>query len=240
MVDYTDPRNRMQPGAATGSTVAYDAGLRKHMLKVYNNMGLGLALSGLVAMAVLSSPALYNAVAPLYMLFAIVEIGMVFFLSMRIHKMTESSARFTFFLYAALNGLTLGVILAAYTGESVARVFFISAAMFGAMSLYGYTTKKDLSGAGKFLMMGLIGMIIAAIVNIFLQSTALHFAMSAIGVIVFTGLIAYDTQKVKEYYYAVGSNAEMLGKSAIMGALALYLDFINLMIMLLQFLGNRE
>ena len=240
MVDYTNPSNRVQSAGTGTNASAIDQGLRTHMLKVYNYMGLGLALSGVFAMAVMQSEQLLAIVRQYFFAFALVELGMVWFLSARINKMTEAGARFNFFLYAAVNGFTLGAIFAGFTGQSVARVFFISASMFGVMSLYGYTTKKDLTGFGKFLMMGLIGLLIAMVVNIFLGSPALHFATSAIGVLIFTGLIAYDTQKVKDYYYHFGHNAEMLGKSAIMGALALYLDFINLMIMLLQFFGDRE
>ncbi len=240
MVDYTDPTNRLQSAGTGANASTIDQGLRTHMVKVYNNMALGLALSGVVSFAVVQSDQLLAMVRQFFFVFMLVELGLVFYLSARINKMTESGARFNFFLYAAVNGFTLGAIFAGFTGESVARVFFITASMFGVMSLYGYTTKKDLTSLGKFLFMGLIGLIIAMVVNIFLQSPAIHYATSAIGVLIFTGLIAYDTQKVKNYYYQCAHDAEMLGKSAIMGALALYLDFINLMIMLLQFFGNRE
>lgn len=244
MVDYTNPKNRQNSNAglhsAARGTSSVDQGLRTHMLKVYNDMALGLGISGVVAYAVMAVPGFLQAVAPLYWVFALVELGLVIYLSARIFKMSETKARTTFFIYAAINGLTLGVIFSMYTMESVARVFFITAALFGAMSLYGYTTKRSLEGFGTFLMMGLIGIIIASLVNLFLQSSALHYAVSFIGVFIFIGLTAYDTQKIKSYYYQFGSNSEMLGKTAIMGALALYLDFINLMIMLLQFFGNRD
>jgi len=243
MVDYTDPSNRNNSGTDIHNgtrSASVDQGLRKHMLKVYNDMGLGLAISGVLAYAVMVVPGLLNKIAPLYWVFAIAEIGLVIYLSARIMKMSESKAKAVFFIYAALNGLTLGVIFSMYTGESVARTFFIAASLFGAMSIYGYTTKRSLQGLGTFLMMGLIGIIIASIVNFFLQSSALHYAVSFIGIFIFVGLTAYDTQKIKSYYYQFGSNSEMLGKTAIMGALALYLDFVNLMIMLLQFFGNRE
>jgi len=243
MVDYTDPKNRNNSGADVHGGIgasSIDQGLRKHMLKVYNDMALGLGISGVIAYAVMAVPDLLEKIAPMYIILALVELGLVFYLSARIMKMTETKAKTVFYIYAALNGLTLGVIFSMYTAESVARVFFITASLFGVMSIYGYTTKRSLQGMGTFLMMGLIGIAIAFLVNMFLQSSALHYAASFIGIFIFVGLTAYDTQKIKSYYYQFGGDSEMLGKTAIMGALALYLDFINLMIMLLQFLGNRE
>ncbi len=241
MVDYTDPRNRSGAQVATDHTAtSVDQGLRSHMLKVYNHMGVGLALSGATAYLVMLNETLLLKVASLFWVFAIAEIGLVIFLSARIYKMTQAGATFNFYLYAALNGLTLGVILAQYTGDSIAKAFLSTAIMFGAMSIYGHTTKRDLSGFGSFLLMGLIGIIIASIVNFFLASTVLHYAISAIGVLVFVGLTAYDTQRIKDDFYRLGGNAEIVAKSAIIGALHLYLDFINLMIFMLQFLGNRD
>jgi len=166
-------------------------------------------------------------------------LGMVFFLSARMQKMSFGAAQLAFWAFAALMGLSLASIFMVYAGESITRVFFISAAAFGGLSLYGYTTKKDLSGWGSFLIMGLIGIIIASVVNIFLASSAMQFAISVIGVLVFAGLTAYDTQQIKEMYY-VGDGEATMGKKAIMGALRLYLDFINLFMMLLSLFGNRN
>jgi hypothetical protein len=220
---------------------AIDEGLRAYMLRVYNYMMFGLALTGGVAYAVASVPAIQNAIfgSGLMWLFILAPIGLVLLLSFRIHKMSFASAQLTYWAYAALNGIALSTIFLAYTGESVARVFFITAATFGALSLYGYTTKKDLSGWGSFLFMGLIGIIIAAVVNMFIASSALQFAISVIGVLVFAGLTAYDTQQIKQMYYAV-DDSEIAGKKAIMGALRLYLDFLNMFIMLMQLFGNRN
>ncbi|HEX7005903.1 MAG TPA: Bax inhibitor-1/YccA family protein [Alphaproteobacteria bacterium] len=220
---------------------AIDEGLRAYMLRVYNYMMFGLALTGGVAYAVASVPAIQSVIfgSGLMWLFILAPIGLVLLLSFRVHKMSFASAQLTYWAYAALNGIALSTIFLAYTGESIARVFFITAAAFGALSLYGYTTKKDLSGWGSFLFMGLIGIIIAAVVNMFIASSALQFAISVIGVLVFAGLTAYDTQQIKEMYYAVDSS-EIAGKKAIMGALRLYLDFLNMFIMLMQLFGNRN
>lgn len=220
----------------------YDQGLRAHMLKVYNYMAMALGLTGLVAFVTASSPAILNAIfgTPLQWVVMLAPLGVVMYLSVRINKMSMASAQGWFWAYAGINGLALSFIFAVYTGESVARMFFITAGAFGSMSLYGYTTKKDLSGWGSFLFMGLIGIILASIVNIFMESSALSFAISAIGVLIFTALTAYDTQKIKRIYAEIGSNAEAQGKAAIMGALTLYLDFINLMIMLLRLFGDRK
>lgn len=235
-------------GLARADTI--DQGLRSYMLRVYNYMALGLAITGVAALGTFYlafdrvagtltpfGQAIY--VSPLKWVVMLAPLAMVFFLSFRIHKMRVSTAQTTFWIYAGLMGLSLSTIFLIYTGNSITRVFFITAATFGAMSLYGYTTKRDLSGWGSFLFMGLIGIIIASVVNIFLASSALQFAISVIGVLVFTGLTAYDTQQIKEMYYA-GDDSETAGRKAIMGALRLYLDFINLFIMLLQLFGNRE
>jgi FtsH-binding integral membrane protein len=163
----------------------------------------------------------------------------VFFLSFRIQSMSAMAAQTTFWVYAAIMGLSLSSIFLVFTGESITRVFFITAASFGALSLFGYTTKKDLSGWGSFLFMGLIGIVIASLVNIFLASSAMQFAISVIGVLVFAGLTAYDTQQIKEMYFE-GDSSEVAAKKSVMGALRLYLDFINLFMMLLQLFGNRE
>lgn len=237
-----------------------DEGLRAYMLGVYNYMTLGLAITGLLAigtmmLATTNDPsaavaqlgngamitslgaALYG--SPLKWVVMLAPLGMVLFLSFRIQHMSASTAQMTFWVYAALMGVSLSSIFLVYTGASIAKVFFITAATFGAMSLYGYTTKKDISGWGSFLFMGLIGIIIASIVNLFLGSDALSFAISVIGVLVFAGLTAYDTQQIKEMYY-VNDDGETAAKKSIMGALRLYLDFINLFIMLLSLFGNRE
>ena len=166
-------------------------------------------------------------------------LALVFFLSFRVHKMSVSAAQTTFWVYAALVGLSISSIFLRYTEASIVQTFFITAASFGALSLYGYTTKKDLSAMGSFLIMGLFGLIIASIVNIFLKSDGLSFAVSAIGVLIFAGLTAYDTQKIKEMYFE-GDDVLVAGRKAIMGALTLYLDFLNLFMFLLQFLGNRN
>ncbi|MDX5360984.1 MAG: Bax inhibitor-1/YccA family protein [Alphaproteobacteria bacterium] len=231
---------RMSAGTHAEAGVI-DQGLRSYMLRVYNYMGVGLALTGAVALLFASTPALYGAVmgTPLMWVAMLAPLGLVFFLSFRIHKMSFAAAQTTFWIYAAVNGIAFSTIFLVFSGESIARTFFITAAMFGAMSLWGYTTKRDLTGMGSFLFMGLIGLIIAMIVNIFLASSALQFAISVIGVLIFTGLTAYDTQAIKEMY-AESDGSETAGKKAIMGALRLYLDFVNLFMMLLQFFGNRE
>jgi uncharacterized protein len=218
-----------------------DEGLRSYMLSVYNYMGLGLALTGLVAFFVASTPALYQPIfgTPLKWVVMLAPLGFVFFLSAKIQTMSLSAAQITFWLFAAVMGLSLASIFLVFTGASIARVFFITAGTFGAMSLYGYTTKRDLTNWGSFLFMGLIGVIIASLVNIFVASSALQFAISVIGVIVFVGLTAYDTQQIKQMYYELDSS-DMMGKKTVMGALRLYLDFINLFVMLLQLFGQSR
>ena len=224
---------------AEKKVLAYSEGLRAYMLSVYNYMALGLGLTGGVALLVVSSPTLLATLMPMMLLFIIAPIALVFFMSFKINTMKFSTAQAVFWLYAALNGVAFSTLFLAFEGESIARVFFITAGMFAAMSLYGYTTKKDLTAMGGFLFMGLIGIIIASVVNLFLGSTGLQFLISVIGVLVFTGLTAYDTQSIKESYTA-GSSSEVAGKRAIFGALRLYLDFINLFLMLLQLVGDRR
>jgi FtsH-binding integral membrane protein len=252
--------NRNTVVGAQTSAEAVDAGLRAHMLQVYNYMAAGLAITGIVAylvftMAVTNDPngavaqvrgGLYLTefgrlvfVSPLKWVLLFAPLALVFFLSARVHKMSVGAAQATFWIYAALVGASISSIFLVYAHGSIAQVFFITAAAFGSLSLWGYTTKKDLSGWGSFLFMGLIGIIIASIVNIFLQSGALQFAVSVIGVLVFAGLTAYDTQAIKEEYYA-GDNQAVAGQKAIMGALRLYLDFLNMFLMLLSLFGNRE
>ena len=218
-----------------------DEGLRSYMLSVYNYMGLALALSGVVAYIVGTTPALYEPImtTPLRWVVMLAPLGFVFFLSAKIQTMKLATAQLTFWAFAALMGMSFSYIFQYFTGASIARVFFITAGTFGAMSLYGYTTKRDLSGMGSFLMMGLIGVIIAMVVNIFLQSSALQFAVSVIGLLVFIGLTAYDTQQIKELYYEL-DNSDVMGRKAIMGALRLYLDFINMFMFMLHFFGGNS
>jgi len=229
-----------------------DAGLRSYMLRVYNYMAGGLAVTGAVAymayaMAVTATSEglvltafgemLYT--SPLRWVVMLAPLGMVFLLSFRVHKMSVPGAQAAFWTFSALMGLSLSSIFLVYTGASIFQVFLITSASFGALSLWGYTTKKDISGWGSFLFMGLIGIILASIVNIFVGSSAMQFAISVIGVLVFAGLTAYDTQQIKEMY-DVNDDGTAAGRKAIMGALRLYLDFINLFLMLLQLFGNRE
>ncbi|WP_113241751.1 Bax inhibitor-1/YccA family protein [Pararhizobium sp.] len=247
MADLRNYQTRMSPAGAQAGAVI-DEGLRTYMLKVYNLMALGLAITGIAAYAAFQfafadgqltafGQAIY--VSPLKWVVMLAPLALVFYMSFRINSMSVSAARTTFWVYAGLMGLSLSSIFLIYTGQSITQTFFITAASFGALSLYGYTTKRSLSGMGSFLMMGLFGLIIASIVNIFLASSALNFAISAIGVLIFAGLTAYDTQKIKEMYFEADSE-DAAGRKAIMGALTLYLDFINLFLFMLRFLGNRN
>jgi FtsH-binding integral membrane protein len=227
--------------SAESRAVGIDVGLRAYMLQVYNYMASGLALTGIVAYMTASSDVMVNAIfgSPLKWVVMLAPLGLVFFLSARLEHMKASTAQVVFWVFSVLMGLSMASIFLAYTGTSIARVFFITAGTFAAMSLYGYTTKKDLSGWGSFLIMGLIGIIIASIVNIFMQSSAMAFVISVIGVLVFVGLTAYDTQKIKAMYRA-SDDSETYTKKAINGAMNLYLDFINLFIMLLHLFGDRR
>jgi FtsH-binding integral membrane protein len=221
--------------------VDIDVGLRQYMLRVYNYMAGGLALTGAVAFFVFQSPALLHAIfgSPIYWLVMLSPFAFVLVLSFGINRLSLGTAQLLFWAFAAVMGLSLSAIFLRYTGTSIARVFFITAGTFAGMSLYGYTTRRDLTGLGSFLFMGLIGIIIASVVNIFLASSALYFAISVIGVFIFVGLTAYDTQRIKEMYWA-GDAAVVAGKKAIMGALTLYLDFLNLFLMLLRLFGDRR
>jgi FtsH-binding integral membrane protein len=225
----------------TAGVAKIDEGLRAFMLKVYNYMGLGLALTGAVAFFTSSSPALMQVIfgSPLQWLVMLSPFAFVLVLSFGINRLRPATAQLLFWAFAGVMGLSLSSIFIVYTGTSIARVFFITASVFGAMSLYGYTTKKSLASWGSFLFMGLIGVVIAMVVNVFLASSALHFIISVAGVLVFTGLTAYDTQQIKQEYYA-GDGAVVVEKKAIMGALRLYLDFINLFIMLMHLLGQNR
>ena len=211
------------------------------LAKVFNWMAIGLGLTGVVAwMTATSGLARSIAGSPLFIILILAELGMVFYLSARVNKIQSGTATGLFLGYAVLNGLTMSVIVLRYTGASIGATFMITAGMFGAMAIYGMVTKRDLSGMGSFMFMGLIGIIIASVVNMFMQSSALHYAISGIGVIVFVGLTAYDVQKVKTMgeQGILEQGADIVQKGAIMGALALYLDFINLFLMLLTFFGG--
>ena len=237
-----NPASRLvEPLSTKLSQAGIDIGLRQFLLSVYNYMGWGLALTGLVAYVAAKS-GLYASLVKTPVLFWIVvlaPLALVILLSFRVERMSLGAARTAFCAYAGLVGLSLAGIFLVYTGTSIARTFFITAATFLAMSLYGYTTSTDLSRFGSFLLMGLIGIVIAGLVNLFLASSALQLTISVIGVIVFVGLTAYDTQRVKEIYLE-SDDAVIAGKKAIMGALALYLDFLNLFTLLLQLSGDRR
>jgi FtsH-binding integral membrane protein len=248
MADYD---NRILHGAATAGTI--DTGLRSYMLKVYNYMAGALALTGVVAYGVVQT-GLINQFFQTVMttngvtlqptilgwVVMLAPLGMVFFLSFRVMHMSLGAAQATFWAYAGLVGASLSSILVVYTGASVALTFFVTAATFGAMSLWGYTTSRDLTGFGNFLFMGLIGVIIASLANMFFRSPAIDFVVSLLGVLIFTGLTAWDTQKIKNTYYQVAHDGTLAGKMAVMGALSLYLDFLNIFLFLLRFLGNRR
>jgi uncharacterized protein len=232
-----------RPRSAHGGAVAgidVDLGLRRYMLQVYNFMAAGLGVTGLVAYAA-AATGFYQQIAgtPLIWLVMLAPLGAVLFLSFRIERLSAGAAQATFWTYAALMGLSLAGIFLLYTGTSIARVFFITAGTFAAMSLYGYTTQRDLSQFGSFLFMGLIGVVLASLVNIFIGFSALQFAISVTGVIVFTGLAAWDTQRIKEVYLE-SDPGDVLTKKALIGALSLYLNFINLFVLLLQLVGQRR
>jgi uncharacterized protein len=235
------PNQNRLSGYARTSGAVFDEGLRKHMLRVYNYMGLGLVVTGLVAFIVGTTPALYVPIfsSPLKWVVMLAPLAFVFFFSFKMHSMSASAAQMTFWAFSAVMGLSLASVFLVFTGASIARTFFIAATMFGAMSLFGYTTKRDLSKMGSFLIMGLIGVMIASIVNIFVGSTALQFAVSVIGIIVFVGLTAYDTQNIKEQF-AENYDHESQQKLAVSGALSLYLNFVNIFQLLLNFTGQRE
>ncbi|MHA1598375.1 MAG: Bax inhibitor-1/YccA family protein [Alphaproteobacteria bacterium] len=250
-----DPDNRFtlntgKMSSAQAAAADIDVGLREYMLRVYNLMASGLALTGIIAYVGANTPAILNimytagpggVLQPTGLAYIVMfaPLGFVLALSFGITKMQASTAQALFWAFAAVMGLSMMSIFLTFTGTSIARVFFISAGTFAGMSLYGYTTKRDLSGMRSFLMMGLIGIIIASIVNMFLQSSAMHFVISVVGVLVFVGLTAYDTQKIKSLYMEA-DGAEVMSKKAIMGALTLYLDFINLFIMMLRLFGDRR
>ena len=231
----------MEPNIYKNSSFAsaeIDQGLRTYMLRVYNYMAIGLFITAII---IFSACWLYLALAqtPLIWVVMLAPLGMVFYLSARITRMSFTSAQASFWIFSGLMGLSLSYIFLAYTGTSIARVFLITSGSFGALSLFGYTTKKDLSAWGSFLFMGLIGIILASIVNIFIGSSGMQFGISVLGVLIFAGFTAYDTQQIKQIYYQ-GDSADVSGRKAIMGALRLYLDFINLFILLIQLFGSRR
>jgi uncharacterized protein len=243
-----------QVSTGARADVVADEDLRGYMLRVYNYMAGGVFVTGIVAYLT-SSAAITTGptgakvltqfgqliyVSPLKWVIMLAPLAFVFFISFRIYKMSVTRAQLAFWLFAAAMGLSLSSIFLVYTGQSITQVFFVTAAAFGGLSLYGYTTKRDLSGWGSFLIMGVIGIIIAALVNLFLQSSALQFAISVIGVLVFAGLTAYDTQQIKDGYQELMGDMTATSKAAIMGALKLYLDFINMFMLLLQLFGRRQ
>ncbi|MFZ5962908.1 Bax inhibitor-1/YccA family protein [Thalassococcus sp. BH17M4-6] len=242
--------NTIRTGAAGARTAQIDEGLRTHMNKVYSTMSIGMLLTFAVAWAVGTSPELLSVfrdpatlqpnILGWIVMFA--PLIMVFAFGAMINKLSAAGAQTFFYAFAAVMGLSLSWIFVAFTGFSIAQVFLVTSIAFAGLSLWGYTTKKDISGWGSFLIMGVIGLIVASIINIFLGSPAIMFAISILGVLIFAGLTAYDTQKIKNTYleHAAHGDSEWLGKAAIMGALNLYLDFINMFMFLLQLLGNRE
>jgi FtsH-binding integral membrane protein len=247
-------KQNIQSKTTGAATHVIDEGLRAYMLKVYNYMASGILITGFISLILFKlsvvtaadgsiagltglGNALYN--SALMWVVMLAPLGVVFYMSFGIKNMSAAKAQTTFWVFAALMGASLSSIFLIYTGASITRVFFITSGTFGAMSIYGYTTKKDLTKLGSFLMMGLFGIIIASIVNMFMKSTMMYYIISIIGVLVFVGLTAYDTQKIKNMYLASDSG-EIMGKKAVMGALTLYLDFINLFIMLLRLFGQRR
>ncbi len=240
MADY----QTINAGRASAGYGVIDEGLRTHMNKVYGLMSVAMIVTGLVAWAVGSNPAMISAIfgTPLKWVVMFAPLVVVIGMTSMLNRMSAATAQLVFYVYAALVGLSLSFIFAAFTGISIAQTFLVTSVAFASLSLYGYTTKRNLTAFGSFLMMGLIGIIVASLVNLFLQSSALHFAISVIGVLLFAGLTAFDTQKIKNDYiaHAVHGDQEWLAKSAIMGALNLYLDFINMFMFILQFLGDRR
>ncbi len=251
MAIWQDPRTTGVNTATVGvPRAARDAGLRSYMLSVYNYMASGVLLTGIIALGVANS-SLINLVATaspaggvqptlLGWVAIFAPLAIVFGLSFGINRMSASTAQALYWLYAALVGVQFSTLFLVYTGVSIAQTFFAVSAAFLGLSLWGYTTKRDLSGMGTFLIMGVVGLLVAMLINIFLRSPALDLAVSAIGVLLFAGLTAYDTQKIKSIYFAVAGHGEAMAKTAVMGALKLYLDFINMFLFLLRFMGDRR
>jgi FtsH-binding integral membrane protein len=249
MANGFDPRATAspQPAAIGREGAAYDAGLRSYMLSVYNYMASGVLLTGIVAMAMAYSGAVASLYNPqngrpsgLGWLVTLAPLALVFILSFGINRISSGTAKLLFWAYAGLVGASLSTILLIYTGSSVAQTFFAAAAGFASLSLWGYTTKRDLSGWASFLLIGLVGLIIAMVINAFWPSGPMGMAISLIGILIFAGLTAYDTQKIKSMYFVVQGSGELAAKSAVMGALALYLDFLNMFLFLLRFMGDRR
>ena len=243
MANWSDPRVTAAPHTTTaGRDVAFDAGLRAHMLSVYNYMTSGVLLTGIVALLFSqwegSRDVLFGP-GPLKYVIMFAPLAFVMVLSFGINKLQTGTAQLLYWLFAVVMGISLSSIFFVFTGASIAQTFFATAAAFAGLSLYGYTTKRDLSALGTFLIMGLVGLLVAMILNVFIASEPLHWAISFIGVLIFAGLTAYDTQRIKSLYFYV-AGTDMAGKAAIMGALTLYLDFVNMFTFLLQFLGSRE
>ena len=243
MANWSDPRPNAAPfGTTAGSQrdVAYDAGLRSYMLSVYNYMASGVLLTGIVALLFASSGAAAAVFAtPLRWLIVLSPLAFVMVLSFGINKLSTGAAQAVFWAFAAVMGLSMSSLFLVYTGASIAITFFATAVAFLSLSLYGYTTKRDLSGFGTFLIMGVVGLLVAMLLNLFFQSPAMAMVISAIGVLLFAGLTAYDTQRIKGMYdYVRGT--DMMGKAVIMGALSLYLDFVNMFQFLLSFMGSRD
>jgi FtsH-binding integral membrane protein len=247
MADWNDTSRNAQrlgsvprAGGDVTGRVTYDEGLRKYMLSIYNYMTSGVLLTGIVALVAASTGLAYAfASGPLMWIVALAPLGFVMAMSFGLNRMSQGTLQALFWSFAIVMGLSMSTIFLVFTGESIATTFFATAGAFAGLSLYGYTTKKDLSGFGTFLIMGVFGLIIASLLNLFLQSGTLALVISGLGVLIFAGLTAYDTQRLKEQYSYV-RGTEMMGKVVIMGALNLYLDFINMFMFLLRFLGNRE
>lgn len=248
MANWSDPQVSVTPqggtvGTATGTSV--DAGLRAHMLSVYNYMTSGILLTGIVALAFawggpnsLAAQIFING-GILRWVVMLAPLGVVLWMSFGINRISESTAKILFFVYSALMGASLCYIFLIYNLGSIALTFFATAAAFASLSLYGYTTQRDLSGMGTFLIMGVVGILVASVVNLFWQNNTMSLVIAAVGVLIFAGLTAYDTQKIKSLYFQL-QGSQFIGKAAIMGALELYLDFINMFLFLLRFLGSRD
>lgn len=229
------------PGYGASRSVDTDAGLRAHMLGIFRNMGVGLVITGLVAFAIANTPALAAAIfgTPLKWVAIFAPLAFIFFFSFRIEKMTTAGARMAFWAFSAVMGVSMASLFLVFTGASIAQAFFSAAVMFLAMALWGYTTKRDLTKMGSFLIMGLIGIIVAGLINVFIGSSALAMVVSMLAVVIFTGLTAFDVQRFKsEYFYYAGTQAAE--KMQVMGALSLYLNFVNLFQALLSLTGERE
>ncbi len=242
MANWSDPRTTAVPRAATGAReAAFDAGLRSYMLSVYNYMASGVLLTGIVAMLFVNTAFGLSMLAnpAIRLVLMIAPLGVVLAMSFGVNRMSESTIKTLFWVYAVLMGVSLSSILLVYTGLSVAQTFFATAVAFGSLSLYGYTTKRDLAPFGAFMMMAVFGLIAAMLINMFVKSSGMELIISAVGVLLFAGLTAFDTQRIKSGYFAVRGTT-YAGKSAVMGALTLYLDFINMFLFLLRFMGNQR